>query len=94
MSVSKQNGVPWTLVLAEVSFIRMTFLAVVGLPDPRKDHAIVMVSQIPTFLSFSKRAPFLTVHLTVQAKFARDCLYKFRSLTRGMEKELGPDTSE
>ena len=46
------------------------YVAVVGLPDPRKDHAIVM------------------------AKFARDCLYRFKSLTREMEVELGPDTSK
>jgi hypothetical protein len=41
---------------------------VVGLPDPRKDHALVM------------------------AKFARDCLYRFETLTKELEKELGPDT--
>ena len=52
------------------TFFSDCYVAVVGLPDPRKDHAIVM------------------------SKFARDCLFRFKTLTRELEVELGPDTSE
>lgn len=46
------------------------YVAVVGLPDPRRDHAVVMT------------------------RFARDCLFRFNSLTRDLVLELGPDTEE
>jgi class 3 adenylate cyclase len=45
-------------------------VAVCGLPDPRKDHAVVM------------------------AKFAYECLHQMQFLTRELEVELGPDTTE
>jgi class 3 adenylate cyclase len=46
------------------------YVAVAGLPDPRKDHHVVM------------------------ARFARDCLYKFRNMTKELEVILGPDTTD
>lgn len=46
------------------------YVAVTGLPEPRKDHAIAM------------------------CRFARDCMFKFRGLTKKLEVTLGPDTSE
>jgi Adenylate and Guanylate cyclase catalytic domain len=46
------------------------YVAVTGLPDPRKDHAVAM------------------------ARFARDCLFKTRSLTKRLEVTLGPDTGD
>lgn len=46
------------------------FHKVTGLPEPRKDHAVVM------------------------ARFARDCLHKMNRLTKQLEVELGPDTSD
>jgi class 3 adenylate cyclase len=46
------------------------YVAVTGLPDPRRDHAIAM------------------------ARFARDCLFRMRSLTKKLEVTLGPDTGD
>ena len=46
------------------------YVAVCGLPKPKKDHAIVM------------------------ARFARECLQQMNRLTRELEIELGPDTSD
>lgn len=66
---SNQNkGIQTHHLMSQVETIGDCYVAVVGLPDPRKDHAVVM------------------------SKFARDCLYKFKSKTREMEVELGPDT--
>lgn len=45
-------------------------MAVAGLPEPRRDHAVVM------------------------ARFARDCLYRMHELTKALEVELGPDTTD
>jgi Adenylate and Guanylate cyclase catalytic domain len=50
----------------KVETIGDSYVAVVGLPTPRKHHAVVMV------------------------RFARDCRYKMRELTRELEKSLGP----
>jgi len=47
-----------------------SYVAVSGLPEPRKDHA------------------------TVMAKFARDCLAAFNSVTTKLEVTLGPDTGD
>jgi class 3 adenylate cyclase len=44
------------------------YVAVTGLPNPRKDHAVAM------------------------ARFARDCMYRMRQITRKLEVVLGPDT--
>lgn len=41
-----------------------------GLPEPRKDHAVVM------------------------ARFAKDCLFQMRKLTKELEVTLGPDTTD
>jgi class 3 adenylate cyclase len=46
------------------------YVAVSGLPDPRRDHAVVM------------------------ARFARDCVCKFREVTKRLELILGPDVGE
>ena len=46
------------------------YVAVTGLPDPRKDHAVSM------------------------ARFARDCLFRTRALTKKLEVTLGPDTGD
>ena len=45
-------------------------VAVVGLPEPRADHAVVM------------------------ARFARDCLFRFRVVSKNLEVELGPSTAD
>ena len=47
-----------------------TLVAVVGLPEPRDDHAIVM------------------------ARFARDCLFRFRVVSKNLEVQLGPSTAD
>uniref|UniRef100_A0A7S3P5D0 Phosphodiesterase n=1 Tax=Amphora coffeiformis TaxID=265554 RepID=A0A7S3P5D0_9STRA len=46
------------------------YVAVVGLPEPRVDHAVVM------------------------ARFARDCLFRFRVVSKNLEVELGPSTAD
>jgi class 3 adenylate cyclase len=46
------------------------YVAVAGLPEPRKDH------------------------YTVMARFASDCLHKFKVLTKKLEVRLGPDTGD
>lgn len=46
------------------------YVAVCGLPNPRKDHAVAM------------------------ARFARDCIIQTDKVTRELEVELGPDTTD
>jgi class 3 adenylate cyclase len=46
------------------------YVAVAGLPEARKDHAVVM------------------------SRFARDCIIRMSHLTRKLEVQLGPDTTE
>jgi hypothetical protein len=56
-------------VCVQVETVGDCYVAVCGLPDPRKDHAIVM------------------------ARYARDCLIETGILTKKLELELGPGTS-
>ena len=46
------------------------YVAVCGLPDPCRDHAVVM------------------------ARFACECLKSMDEMTRALEVELGPDTTD
>jgi class 3 adenylate cyclase len=54
----------------KVEVVGDCYVAVCGLPDPRRDHAVVM------------------------AKFASECLSQMYNITRKLEVELGPDTTE
>jgi class 3 adenylate cyclase len=54
----------------KVEVVGDCYVAACGLPDPRKDHAVVM------------------------AKFAHECLRGMGNLTRELEVELGPNTTE
>ena len=54
----------------KVETIGDCYVAVSGVPDPRKDHAVAMV------------------------RFAQDCLYQMRILTKRLEVTLGPDTGD
>jgi len=56
------------LLALQVETVGDCYVAVAGLPDPRKDHA------------------------TVMARFARDCMFRARALTKKLEVTLGPDT--
>ena len=54
----------------KVEVVGDCYVACCGLPDPRKDHAIIM------------------------AKFAHECLKGMSILTKELEVDLGPDTTE
>jgi len=57
-------------ICSSSSFHSYSYVAVSGLPDPNKNHAITM------------------------ARFARECMFKMRSLTKKLEVTLGPDTGD
>ena len=78
------------------------YVAVVGLPEPRKDHATVMavschlsvVDPFICFFVFKSLPHHPDLSSFNQQRFARDCLYKMGAVTRQLEVTLGPDTAD
>ena len=68
------------------------YVAAAGLPEPRKDHATVMVSGPVSYEICQRVRLFLSSSVCPQARFATDCLNAFGALAKDLEVALGPDT--
>jgi class 3 adenylate cyclase len=74
------------------------YVAVVGLPEPRKDHAVGKTSAVlplsVTLCPLNSSCISFCLMPTVMTRFAHRCLKRFAELIKKLEVSLGPSTGD